>query len=832
MSMARIFRLLSILVGLSLSAWSWTAFASDIVNVVVTNRSGTAQTNAVVTFGHYFKSGAVPNGQTLAARTSGGAAVELQVDKKATHADGSLRHAVLTARLPSLAANGSEILTLSDVVASVPTSTVSLASLLATTFDAQAILTVGGTDYTASARTLLQSTTSQVWLSGPLVSEWIVGGPVKTAANAAHAHLTAYFHVRAYGNPVTRVSVDTVIENNWTLVSGAADRTYDVTLSVGGSPVYTRTGLVHYRHARWHKRAWWGSDPQLYAQLDTVYLQDSRAVPKYETLTPTAGFLNSVRQSVVPMDNGDHTDYMDNTGAQDAIGPLPRWDATYLVSGGDWRAYNYMKANADGGAAYPVHFRDENTQVPVTIDSYPNASLADPVASDPVIPAGGSANPHDPGSFASHQPSIGYLAYLVTGDYYYLEELQFWSSYNLIWVSSAGRAGSGAYRSATGSNGATGLWYTGTIRGQAWAYRNLAHAAVLTPTGHALKSYFDSKLKNNLAYDRWQYADGNSPDANNFGAMYSGEKEGTNEYRGFYDNFMSWAIQHIVDLGYSEAIPFRNYKLKMPLGLMGLSSTEYCFQLAPQYNWILGPGNTTWYTTFKQVYDATVPGASANACGSQAMANYLSSTKGGSYVINEMIGGQDLVDYYFANTQIAVAALVNSGIAGGSTAWARTQLSGIHPDYRDVPTYAVIPYTDSGTTASVTLAANPASVAPGGSTTLSWSGANVTGCTASGNWSGAKAVSGSETITNLTADATFTLSCSGSAGSASRSITVSIGDPETVGDDPTDGSGGTGGGSGTRSAGGGGAFEILLVLAALARRGWRLAKSDVAAHRH
>lgn len=75
---------------------------------------------------------------------------------------------------------------------------------------------------------------------------------------------------------------------------------------------------------------------------------------------------------------------------------------------------------------------------------------------------------------------------------------------------------------------------------------------------------------------------------------------------------------------------------------------------------------------------------------------------------------------------------------------------------------------------SVTLSANPTSVQSGGSSTLTWSSSNASGCTASGDWSGSKATSGSQTITSLTSDSTFTLVCTGTGGSTTRSTTVTI----------------------------------------------------------
>ena len=75
---------------------------------------------------------------------------------------------------------------------------------------------------------------------------------------------------------------------------------------------------------------------------------------------------------------------------------------------------------------------------------------------------------------------------------------------------------------------------------------------------------------------------------------------------------------------------------------------------------------------------------------------------------------------------------------------------------------------------TVSLAANPTSVASGGSATLTWSSTDATSCLATGAWTGGKATSGSETPGPLTTTSTFTLSCSGAGGSANQSVTVTV----------------------------------------------------------
>jgi hypothetical protein len=75
---------------------------------------------------------------------------------------------------------------------------------------------------------------------------------------------------------------------------------------------------------------------------------------------------------------------------------------------------------------------------------------------------------------------------------------------------------------------------------------------------------------------------------------------------------------------------------------------------------------------------------------------------------------------------------------------------------------------------TVNISANPTSIASGGASTLSWTSANATSCTASNGWSGTKAVSGSQSMGNLTANTSYTLTCTGTGGSASQTVTVGI----------------------------------------------------------
>lgn len=73
------------------------------------------------------------------------------------------------------------------------------------------------------------------------------------------------------------------------------------------------------------------------------------------------------------------------------------------------------------------------------------------------------------------------------------------------------------------------------------------------------------------------------------------------------------------------------------------------------------------------------------------------------------------------------------------------------------------------------LALAPANITTAQTSVLSWSSANTTGCVASGAWSGARATSGTVTVTPAGAgNFTYSLACSGDGGTASASAALSV----------------------------------------------------------
>ena len=78
--------------------------------------------------------------------------------------------------------------------------------------------------------------------------------------------------------------------------------------------------------------------------------------------------------------------------------------------------------------------------------------------------------------------------------------------------------------------------------------------------------------------------------------------------------------------------------------------------------------------------------------------------------------------------------------------------------------------------ASITLSISDDQIYLGNTVTLTWTTSNASSCTASGSWSGSKALSGSETITpDSEGQKSYTLTCSNSAGtSTSRTVSTNV----------------------------------------------------------
>jgi hypothetical protein len=752
------------------------AVGADLTTARVISSSGSAQSNVPVTFGQVFKPGDVLANATVGGRI-GGTDIALQVDKKATHRDGSLRHAVITAVIPSLAANGTQTLTLNNTGSAPGGGAIALSSLLATSFDTGVSLNIGGTVYSASARELLSSGTPATWLTGPLATEWLVSGPVRSGSTA-HPHLQARFYVRAYQG-LGAVRVEVVVENNWARETGPRNYTYNASIDVAGrGAVFTENNVEHYRQSRWRRIAWWGTTPAVDVAHDGNYLAATRAVPNYDPRITMSTFqldtfVSEFNANSGLMGIGNLQPYMPSPGGRNAIGPLPAWAAAYIISD-DLRSKRVVVGYGQQGGAWPMHYRDKPTDLPLSIDTYPNATV---IGDTNFFPACGGTctSPYTPE--ASHHPSIAYLPYLITGDYYLMEELAFWSNWVLF------------YGPADRHGGAQGLVVWDQVRGQAWALRTLAQGAYLLPDAYPMKAYFNQKLLNNINYFISNWVDSNPLGyiTNTGAAQWLALDVWISTWM---DDFLTWTFGYILGMGYTEAQPVFNWKSKFPIGRM--THPDMCSILAPSY-WpyvrmdrYLG-GSTAFISNWADWKRGVILSHSNDAfrgtaditgreqelinapCGSQQMASIL------GLGVGQMIGWFDHLSY-LANMQPALAVAVDHGMPNAQAAFDKVWNSPNYAlnDYSDFPQFALWPTGAVANLPVISISANPVTVTSGQTATLTWSASNATSCTASGGWAGNKPLSGTETTAPITATTTYTLTCSNSSGSSSASTSVSV----------------------------------------------------------
>jgi hypothetical protein len=280
-----------------------------------------------------------------------------------------------------------------------------------------------------------------------------------------------------------------------------------------------------------------------------------------------------------------------------------------------------------------------------------------------------------------HLPAFNYVPYLLTGDYYQLEELQFWAMWN-------------AFKTNPNYRGkGLGLVYREEVRDSAWSMRNLAEAAYITPDQDPLKQQFQSIFSNNLTWYNENYT--NNPNANPLHVNVDGYAFGYNGGLGmapWMDDFFTSSIGHAVELGFTAAKPLMAYKAQFPVNRM--MDPGFCWIFAAIYSLNARPSvNSPIYATLAQTYlpslTFTYPAVGATLaslpCNSPAMASAL------HLKVGEMAGHSENNDGYPSNLQPALAYSADSGVPGGVAAWKLFMSRSVKPNYATGPQFAILP---------------------------------------------------------------------------------------------------------------------------------------------
>jgi len=611
------------------------------------------------TIGYGFQKGAIANGTTLTLNAG-----TAQVLVKRRWNDNSVKHAVISGHVDLVAgvakaieivagAGSGSPLTCADIQAVAPNAsvacgaigTVTLASLLAAPF--------------------------RTWVSGPEMVECHYRAPVD-------ATLSVWFHVRLYRGG--RIWIRAICENGYLDVTTGL-KTYVPTVTINGATVYNNGGAIlsHHGHTRWDVEGWIGGDPQITPKHNVAQLIATRLVPNYWKRSPSASTLNGLSQAYSPMTRGGWTQDQSNTGFQNQIGILPLWDALYCTSG-DPRAYRSVVANARSLNSYGIVWRDSTDNLPTRPSARPNWS---------VDGAGqGGSNGFNAGPLIwdmAHHGSGGYLAYLITGDYYHLETMQHQSS--LCYLCNDLNDGLGTARALQGQT-----------RAMAWSLRTVGQLAAIGPSDSVTNDYAALIAGNMTHLNTVRMAPGQNP----LGTLYSDDLA-SNAYgvpgvlAPWQQNFVVQTLVHLSEIeplsNMSALILVRDYYYRWPVGLLGdIGPANFCFTRAGEYNIKVASiqtGNlTNCFTSWGAVFQATF-GAVNGTCGT--------TLQGGS-------GGDPAAarEGYWGNLMPAIAYAVDHGATDAATAFAR--LSGAsnwnvveNSGFNDIPIWGIVPRGFGGT---------------------------------------------------------------------------------------------------------------------------------------
>lgn len=675
-----------------------------LVNISFIETSGSTQTNVPVTFGQVFAEGAFAVASAgVELRKPDNSTIPCQLDIKATHDDGTIRHAIISALIPSLvggSTNPMDIVSKNTVNPIVPLnpSTLTGAGL-------QSVVTIvdAGTTYTASLAALLNAGTYTKWIEGNVTTEWLVTAPLKTAGDVEHPHIHVRFNVRAY-NGQNKARVDVIVENTWAYVSSPQTVTYDVTMSIAGVTTYTKTALAHYPRTRYRKTFWWGgNEPSVHIAHNAAYLINNNFVPNYDqSIVPSTITLNSWKATFDansgPMQRGIAAPSMGTTGGRPDIGILPGWTVMYLLDTTSVMAKSIALGQCGQAGSWGAHWRDKVTDKPLCFDQWPHASDVG-TSGDNINPATGSSerlplpvtngNPNN--ADVSHHPEFSYIPYIVTGDHFAYEELIFWTMYSVIHQNSH----------STYRDGAKGLAFREQVRGQAWILRSIAHAHYISPDNGWHKSSLAYMLEQNRLWYSNRYLTGGFTDTA-LGIISHGSIAIYNSGTGmspWMDDFVTAVFGRLIELGYTEYTPLLMWKSKF--GVNRIVGAGVCHIAATPYTLTLrSTSSSPYFTTAAEMYQATVPPAMLNTtCGSQEMADIWNTVVSGGAIQGDLGGYSVSQEGYPSCLQPALAYSKTYGAPNAVSAWSVFDNRTVKPataepnqyGYHRGPQFAIVP---------------------------------------------------------------------------------------------------------------------------------------------
>jgi hypothetical protein len=319
---------------------------------------------------------------------------------------------------------------------------------------------------------------------------------------------------------------------------------YTVTIKRGDRAVFTARIPNHYWFSRWR----WQSSPRP-VTADTSKLIASGLLPHYDKRATKGTARSTPRFSYQIMGLAGLSPVMPATGERDDIGPVTEIQAEFICTGNE-AALATVLAQAEGAGTLPWYLRDESTGAPIDVLRHPKASLYSPELGDPYIAAAKTPIQLD----TNHEPAVAYLPFLLTGDPYHLETIQFQVTYDYVALPGTAR------------------YSTGQVRGQAWLLRTLGQAAAATPEKAPRwlmpRRYFQELLADKLNWINRSFVLDAAPPRAVFRSMeqaFSSRPEGEFDagtlMSPWMEEFMAFVLCWLVQMGNADWEPVARWKI-------------------------------------------------------------------------------------------------------------------------------------------------------------------------------------------------------------------------------------------------------------------------------
>ncbi len=564
--------------------------STDVVGFNLENNQASALGQQYITFQETFLPGEVTTSTHLVAIV-GGQKIPVQMDVKTTNADGSVRSALLTFEQPSISANSSLSFMLSTTGTAFATGPLSLAGLNDSNYNLKVTIALqGGSTVVLDAATLLEQAlnagTVSYWQTGPLATQGRIDVPI-----AGSLHVT--LDITRYADGST--STDVQFNNDYAMQAVGGTAVYNVTIQQNGSTVLQQSNITEYQYQTWHTVVSTTGPSHANVVQDINYLELTGAVPNLDLaagVDPAALAAERITGNQI-LGPGSVTKYMPTAGGRSDIGQMPGWNAIWLMTQ-DEQAAKYALVQADAAGSVPWHYFDPKTGTYLSVTDYPTL-WSDPRGTPTLTQQPSSSSGWTPE--AAHQPDLSYVAYLLTGDRYYLDQLNAQATFSVFsdWP---------VYR----ENG-LGLVANGSdeVRAQAWSLRVIDEAAWANPTGSVEQQAFAQLADNNWSWlvsqiPAWTQRQG---EAYGYVPGTYGDGSGSTMAPWQQDYFASTAIQ-AAQMGNADALTFLNWQANFLVGRFLNGANGFNPHDGANYNLIVGNGSGTTYKTWAQIGQATV----------------------------------------------------------------------------------------------------------------------------------------------------------------------------------------------------------------------------------